>query len=193
MESNQINKLINNLNSKQKQEFAISCFERVLFLYSYFDKNEDISLSNTYIKKGTAFFTLKSIYQIIKKPSTIKKEILIEKKSLCESLIIDIENIYDNTTENEVCMLVAQILYDIINFILTSETKFIHYCSTNTIEIINQIYTNKYFELYEDDEELEDFLEKYFIKEYSIQIKSIEYLMNNKDLNKIIDENKITY
>lgn len=188
-----IDNLLNSLNHNQKIEFGIFCVKRALDLYKKVDETEDLSIVDPSIAKGKAFERLSNIFSFITQKTNLNNLKIKELISLCEPLILDIEEIFYNTTENEVSMLVAQGVDYLLRYLLQNDDKYIFYCSSNNIEILNQLKSDEYFQEQEDDEKLYDYLEPIFEKELIVQIKGLEYI-KKEDLNsldKLINHNKI--
>ena len=138
-----VKEFLNTLNNRQKIQFGNFCVGRVINLYKKFDEIEDSALINDSIRKGESFEQLEFIFNKIKEGGVDDENIdqLIDK---CDLLILDTEEIFDNTTLNEVSSLVAQGVDYILRFIQSNQGDYIEYCSSNNIEILNQLKSEEY-------------------------------------------------
>lgn len=181
------------LNFEKKKEFGFFCLDRIIDLYKDVDLNIDISEADKNIQKGTAFITLKSIYQFLKETDNPSVSEIKNRINICYSLILDIEDIYDNNVPNIVASLVAQGLDYLLNFELEKSEDFIYNCSENNLEILNQLKSEYFFKVMDgDDNDLDDFLDQIFENEYKIQLHALDLIKQNKkdDLN-ILSKNTI--
>jgi hypothetical protein len=174
------------LNFEEKKEFVFFCLDRIIDLYKDVDLNIDISETDENIQKGTAFITLKSIYQFLKETNNPSASEIKNRMNICYSLILDVEAIYDNNIPNIVASLVAQGLGYLLNFELEKSEDFIYNCSENNLEILNQLKSEYFFKVMNgDDNDLDDFLDQIFENEYKIQLQALDLIKQNKkeDLN----------
>ena len=113
--------------------------------------------------------------------------------NICYSLILDVEEIFDNNIPNIVASLVAQGLDYLLNFELEKSEDFIYNCSENNLEILNQLKSEYFFKIMNgDDDDLDDFLDQIFENEYKIQLKALDLIkQNNKDELNILSRNTI--
>ncbi|MDO6810691.1 hypothetical protein Q4603_18855 [Zobellia galactanivorans] len=179
--------VLNELDEKQKKVFGIFCLERVIYLYKKIDETEDLSKVDSSIKKGEAFKLLESIFNQVKKENSIKN--IDELIDTCDLLILDTEELFDNTTENEVSSLVAQGVDYLLRFIKEKEPEYIEYCSSNNIEILNQLKSEEFYiksGSKATDEEIMEYVEIIFEKEYKIQLQSLQ-LIKKGDFNLLED------
>ena len=106
-----------------------------------------------------------------------------------------IENIYENNIKNILAMLVAQNLLYLYEFEETKSNEKIFNCSENTLEIVNQLQSDIFFQkLKGDDEDLDSYLQKFFDNEYGVQLEAIELIKDRKfnDLN-FLEQNTIIH
>ncbi|WKX76204.1 hypothetical protein [Zobellia laminariae] len=179
--------VLNELDEKQKKVFGIFCLERVIYLYKKIDETEDLSKVDSSIKKGEACKLLESIFNQVKKENSIKN--IDELIDTCDLLILDTEELFDNTTENEVSSLVAQGVDYLLRFIKEKEPEYIEYCSSNNIEILNQLKSEEFYiksGSKATDEEIMEYVENIFEKEYKIQLQSLQ-LIKKGDFNLLED------
>ena len=116
-------------------------------------------------------------------------------KTKVETLVLDIENIYENNIKNILAMLVAQNLLYLYEFEETKSNEEIFNCSENTLEILNQLQSDIFFQkLKGDDEDLDSYLQKFFDNEYGVQLEAIELIKDRKfnDLN-FLEQNTIIH
>ena len=116
-------------------------------------------------------------------------------KTKVETLVLDIENIYENNIKNILAMLVAQNLLYLYEFEETKSNEEIFNCSENTLEILNQLQSDIFFQkLKGDDEDLDSYLQKFFDNEYGVQLEAIELMKDRKfnDLN-FLEQNTIIH
>ena len=116
-------------------------------------------------------------------------------KTKVETLVLDIENIYENNIKNILAMLVAQNLLYLYEFEETKSNEKIFNCSENTLEIVNQLQSDIFFQkLKGDDEDLDSYLQKFFDNEYGVQLEAIELIKDRKfnDLN-FLEQNTIIH
>lgn len=169
------------LNFEEKKEFGFFCFDRIIDLYKDVDLNVNINIADKNIEKGTAFLTLKSIYKFLKetnKPSLFEIE---SRVKLSYSLILDIEELFDNNIPNILASLVAQGLNYLLIFEIEKNDELIYNCSENNLEILNQLKSEYFFKIMDgNDEDLDDFLDQIFENEYKIQLQAIELIKQNK-------------
>lgn len=169
------------LNFKKKKEFGFFCLNRVIDLYKDVDLNIDISEADKNIQKGTAFLTLKSIYEFLKETNNPSVSEIKNRINICYSLILDVEDIFDNNIPNIVTSLVAQGLDYLLNFELEKSEDFIYNCSENNLEILNQLKSEYFFKIMNgDDDNLDDFLDPIFEIEYRIQLQALDLIKQNK-------------
>lgn len=188
---------INSLNNEQLTLFIISCIDRTINLYKKVDLTEDISLANENIQKGKAYTAIIELLNKIKKGNNSEvdiKSLLIQ----CEPLILDVEEIFENTTENEVASLVAQNIDYLLRYKLNNDKKYVFYCSSNNLEILNQLKSKEYYEdnlpdISESD--FENYLEEIFDEELKNQIKTVEYIKSDstKNLESLIQKTLIQW
>ena len=79
--------LVNELNKEEKTEFGISCVERTIDLFKYFDEDDSISYANKSIQKGDGFELLKTMFDNIKNELHLFEE---EKVNLIKRQISDL-------------------------------------------------------------------------------------------------------
>lgn len=169
------------LNFEQTKEFGFFCLDRIIDLYADVDLNIDISEADKNIQKGTAFLTLKSIYQFLKETNNPSVAEIKNRINICYSLILDVEDIFDNDIPNTVASLVAQGLDYLLNFELEKSEDFIYNCSENNLEILNQLKSEYFFKVMNGDEEdLDDFLDPIFENEYKTQLEALDLIKQNK-------------
>jgi hypothetical protein len=169
------------LNFEEKKEFGFFCLERVIDIYKNVDLNIDISEADKNIQKGTAFLTLKAIYQFLKETNNPSVSEIKNRINVCYSLILDVEVIFDNNIPNIVASLVAQGLDYLLNFQLEKSEDFIYNCSENNLEILNQLKSDYFFKVMNgDDEDLDDFLDPIFENEYRIQLQALDLIKQDK-------------
>lgn len=169
------------LNFEEIKEFGFFCLDRIIDLYADVDLNIDISKADTNIQKGTAFLTLKSVYQFLKEANNPSIAEIKNRINICYSLILDVEDIFDNDIQNTVASLVAQGLDYLLNFELEKSEDFIYNCSENNLEILNQLNSEYFFKVMNGDEEdLDDFLDPIFENEYKIQLQALDLIKQNK-------------
>jgi hypothetical protein len=169
------------LNFEEKKEFGFFCLERVIDIYKNVDLNIDISEADKNIQKGTAFLTLKAIYQFLKETNNPSVSEIKNRINVCYSLILDVEVIFDNNIPNIVASLVAQGLDYLLNFQLEKSEDFIYNCSENNLEILNQLKSEFFFNVMNgDDEDLDDFLDPIFENEYRIQLQALDLIKQDK-------------
>lgn len=179
-----IKECINNLNLEECKRFGLFCIDRTIKLYSSIDTRIDISEMSKSIDNGTAFTTLKSIYEKIKYNDKYLSINLSELRKKADYLIIDTDDIYDSTTKNILAKIVAEILYTLISFMITEDKSHIFDCGILVIDIINaQLSEYFYEEISKDDEYCEEYLEEFFILEYKTQLKAISLI---KDKNFLV-------
>ena len=172
---------INLLNFEKTKEFGFFCLDRIIDLYADVDLNIDISEADKNIQKGTAFLTLKSIYQFLKETNNPSVAEIKNRINICYSLILDVEDIFDNDIPNTVASLVAQGLDYLLNFELEKSEDFIYNCSENNLEILNQLKSEYFFKVMNGDEEdLDDFLDPIFENEYKTQLQALDLIKQNK-------------
>ncbi|AEW86667.1 hypothetical protein C3B47_13920 [Flavobacterium columnare] len=181
MNKKQMQESIDLLNFEEKKEFGFFCFDRIIDLYKDVDLNVNINIADKNIEKGTAFLTLKSIYKFLKetnKPSLFEIE---SRVKLSYSLILDIEELFDNNIPNILASLVAQGLNYLLIFEIEKNDELIYNCSENNLEILNQLKSEYFFKIMDgNDEDLDDFLDQIFENEYKIQLQAIELIKQNK-------------
>ena len=189
-----IDELISSLNHNQKIEFGIFCNKRVLDLYKKVDETEDLTIVDSSIAKGHAFERLSNIFLHITKDKDLG-DLKIKEFNLCEPLVLDVEEIFDNTTENEVSMLVAQGVDYLLRYLLNNDGRYIRSISINTIEILNQLKSHEYYQESDDDDKLDDYLNPIYEEELRIQIKGLEYIRKDdlNSLDKLISKSKINF
>lgn len=191
-----IDKLLSSLNHRQKIEFGAFCIKRVLDLYKKVDETEDLTIVDSSIAKGHAFERLSNIFSFITKEKDFDESKIKKLINLCEPLVLDIEEFFDNTTENEVSMLVAQGVDYLLRYLLHDDDKYIRYCFSNNVEILNQLKSDEYFQNNDDDDDkLYNYLDPIFKEELRVQIKGLEFI-KKEDLNsldKLISQSKINY
>ncbi|MDW8852393.1 hypothetical protein SD960_19990 [Flavobacterium sp. MMLR14_040] len=169
------------LNFEKTKEFSFFCLDRIIDLYADVDLNIDISKADKNIQKGTAFLTLKSIYQFLKETNNPSVAEIKNRINICYSLILDVEDIFDNDVPNTVASLVAQGLDYLLNFELEKSEDFIYNCSENNLEILNQLNSEYFFKVINcDEEDLDDFLDPIFESEYKIQLQAFDLIKENK-------------
>lgn len=194
----EVEKIIKELGSDNKIKFSVFCIERIIDLYKNVDDNEDISIIDSSLKKGEAYKSLKMIFDEVKNKSNMDENRLNELLDICDPLILDIEEVFDNTIENVVASIVAQSVDYLIRFYLEKDESYICYCSSNNIEILNQIKSDEYsrkINTNANSNEINKYLCSYFNSEYNIQIKALNLILNGKFelLNDLIMNNKIFF
>ncbi|WP_298538602.1 hypothetical protein [uncultured Aquimarina sp.] len=192
---NKVLELLNTLNKEQKKSFGIFCLERVLSLYKKVDETENLNIVDSSIKKGEAYKRLESIFNEVKNKEISDIDKLIEA---CDPLILDTEEIFDNTSENEISGLVAQGLDYLLNFEQSEDEEFIEYCSSNNIEILNQLKAREYYvqsNFKANDDEIMNYVKPLFEKEYEIQIQAINFIkeQNLEGIKNLIKANLIEW
>jgi hypothetical protein len=169
------------LNFEKTKEFGFFCLDRIIDLYADVDLNIDISKADKNIQKGTAFLTLKSIYQFLKETNNPSVAEIKNRINICYSLILDVEDIFDNDIPNTVASLVAQGLDYLLNFELEKSGDFIYNCSENNLEILNQLKSEYFFKVINgDDDDLDNFLDPIFENEYKTQLQALDLIEQNK-------------
>lgn len=160
-------------------------------MYEDVDSRIDISEANKNIKNGTAYVTLLTIYNELKNSGVMQLSDIQNKIEICNSLILDTEEIFDNFVENTAAGIVAENLYYLLNFELKEDNQYIFDCSINNVAIISQLMSEYFFEhISNDDDACDELLESLFVKEYDIQLKAIDLIKNHKmnQLNEWIKE-----
>jgi len=190
-----IDELLSSLNHNQKIEFGIFCSKRVLDLYKKVDEIEDLTIVDSSIAKGHAFERLSNIFLYITKNKDIGDLKIKELINLCEPLILDIEDIFVNRIENQVSMLVALGVDNLLRYLLNNDDEDIRYVSTNNLEILNQLKSHEYYQESDDDDKLDDYLNPIYEEELRIQIKGLEYIRKDdlNSLDKLISKSKINF
>jgi len=188
--------LISELNNNQKKSFAIYCLERVINLYAKVDEKEDLSIVDATIKKGEAFQKLQLIFNKIKNSNQVDN--IEELIAACDPLILDVEEVFDNTTENEVAVLVAQGVDYLLRYLQNEQNEYIEYCSSNNIEILNQLKSNQFYiqsNFKASDEEIMENVDTFLEQEYEIQIQMLELVLQEKDdeIEKLLADNIISW
>ena len=190
-----IEKALIDLDFKQKKAFGFFCFRRVENLYSNIDEYIDISLANKDLPKGSAYKTLLKMSEFLFKKNDNFHDLFNVNKTKVETLVLDIENIYENNIKNILAMLVAKNLLYLYEFEETKSNEEIFNCSENTLEILNQLQSDIFFQkLKGDDEDLDSYLQKFFDNEYGVQLEAIELIKDRKfnDLN-FLEQNTIIH
>ena len=192
-----VKEVLNTLNNRQKIQFGNFCVGRVINLYKKFDETEDSALINDPIRKGESFEQLEFIFNKIKEGGVDDENIdqLIDK---CDLLILDTEEIFDNTTVNEVSSLVAQGVDYILRFIQSNQGDYIEYCSSNNIEILNQLKSEEYciaINSNASNDELVGYAETFFEKEYELQIEALNLIKSEdyQSLDNLKDKSRIEW
>lgn len=190
-----IEKALIDLDFEQKKTFGFFCFRRVENLYNNVDEYIDISLANKDLPKGSAYETLLEMSEFLLKKNDNFHDFFNVNKTKVETLVLDIENIYENNIKNILAMLVAQNLLYLYEFEENKSNEEIFNCSENTLEIVNQLQSDIFFQkLKGDDEDLDSYLQKFFDNEYGIQLEAIELIKDRKfnDLN-FLEKNTIIH
>ena len=190
-----IEKALIDLDFEQKKTFGFFCFRRVENLYNNVDEYIDISLANKDLPKGSAYETLLEMSEFLLKKNDNFHYFFNVNKTKVETLVLDIENIYENNIKNILAMLVAQNLLYLYEFEESKSNEEIFNCSENTLEIVNQLQSDIFFQkLKGDDEDLDSYLQKFFDNEYGIQLEAIELIKDRKfnDLN-FLEKNTIIH
>ena len=186
-----VKQAIRTLSYDEKKNFGISCLDRIINLYEDVDSRIDISEADDNIKKGTANNTLISIYKDLKHSKATQLDDIKNKIKICDSLILDTEEIFDNSVKNIAAGIVAENLYYLLKFEIEEDNQYIFDCSTNQIEVINQIMSEYFFEHVSNNENVcDELLEVLFVKEYDIQLQAINLIKDRKkyELNELIKE-----
>lgn len=166
------------MDDNQKHFFCVFCLDRVIELYKVIDQIEDLSEIDSSIKKGFAYDALNKIYLRLKE----KTDGLDDLKTLLlqiDPLILDIENVFENSTDNEVAMLVAQGVEYFIKFKIEFKDEYVIFCAYNNLEILNQMKSEEFYSQFDDDEYVDELLEEEFRKETDIQKRAIDLIRNN--------------
>ena len=184
-----VKETIKTLDYGQKKEFGFFCLDRIIDLYKDVDSRIDISEANSNIENGTAYDTLISIYKDLK--HNISMELSEIQSKIFDSLILDTEEIFDNSVENTVAGVVAENLYYLLKFKVKEDDQCIFDCSRNNIAIISQIMSEYFFENISKDENVcDDLLEFLFVEEYNTQLKAINLIKEHRKnaLSELIKE-----
>ena len=195
---NKIIDLLNELNKKEKTEFGISCVERTIDLFKYFDEDNDIGYADKSIQKGDGFKLLKTKFDIIKNELYLFEE---EKVDLIKRQISDLnpEPDLDNiSAEVYITIMIIQSILYILKFHTNNDVKCIFNITKKNKEIINQIKSDEYLRIINPDatDVTCEFLEPFFISEIEIEEKIIRMIKNKEDknlLNKFVSNNKIEW
>lgn len=183
------------LNFHQQKKFGFFCIDRIIHLYEDVDSRINISEMDKKLKDGDAYDTIKSIYEILKKKSSISLEELIDLRNKSDSLILDTDNIYESTTENVIAKIVAECLYTFLNFMITSEIDYIFDCARLIIDIINAQISDYYFlNVCKNEDKCNHFLETLFDNEYTIELQATKFLSENNynKLSSLLEETFIS-
>ena len=186
-----VKQAIRTLSYDEKKNFGIFCLDRIINLYEDVDSRIDISEADDNIKKGTASNTLISIYKDLKHSKATQLDDIKNKIKICDSLILDTEEIFDNSVKNVTAGIVAENLYYLLKFEIEEDNQYIFDCSANQIEVINQIMSEYFFEHVSNNENVcDELLEVLFVKEYDIQLQAINLIKDRKknELNELIKE-----
>ena len=186
-----VKQAIRTLSYDEKKNFGIFCLDRIINLYEDVDSRIDISEADDNIKKGTANNTLISIYKDLKHSKATQLDDIKNKIKICDSLILDTEEIFDNSVKNVTAGIVAENLYYLLKFEIEEDNQYIFDCSANQIEVINQIMSEYFFEHVSNNENVcDELLEVLFVKEYDIQLQAINLIKDRKknELNELIKE-----
>ena len=193
-----ITDLLNELNKEEKTEFGISCIERTIDLFKYFDKDDSIGYANKSIQKANGFKLLKTRFDIIKNELYLFEE---EKVNLIKRQISDLnpEPDLDNiSAEAYITAMIIQSIIYVLNFHTNIDVKCIFSITKKNKEIINQIKSDEYLRIINPDapDVTYEFLEPFFIRETEIEEKIIRMIKNKEDknlLNNFISNNKIEW
>ena len=191
VKENLVKDAIKTLNHEEKKEFGFFCLDRIIDLYKDVDSRIDISEAAENVKSGTAYITLLSIYKDLKCNSVSKLSDIKHNIEICDSLILNTEEIFDNEIANTAAGTVAENLYYLLKFELERNEKYIYYCSINNVAIISQVMSEYFFENVSNNEDVcDDLLEGLFVHEYDIQLKAIGLIKNHKmnQVNELIKE-----
>ncbi len=186
-----IKEAIVTLTCSDKKDFGFFCLDRIIDLYKDVDSRIDISEANSNIENGTAYDTLISIYKDLKYNSPMRLSELQSKVEICDSLILDTDDIFDNFTKNVIAKIVAESLYSLLSFHINKDSQEIFDCARLNIDIINAIMSDYFFENVSNDEDVcDELLEALFVEEYDIQLKAIDLIKDHKrdEVNDLIKE-----
>ena len=176
-----IKEAIVTLTYSERKDFCFFCLDRIIDLYKDADSRIDISEANSNIENGTAHDTLISIYKDLKYNSPMQSSELQSKVEICDSLILDTDDIFDSFTENVIAKIVAESLYSLLSFHINKNSQEIFDCARLNIDIINAIMSDYFFENVSNDEDVcDELLEGLFVEEYDIQLKAIDLIKEHR-------------
>lgn len=189
MNEKQIKKLLEILSKEQLISFGLSCVDRTIHLY------QEMEESLGKLPKSKNYDAIISILDFV------KKDIQFADKRKINAQIRKCENILEYLDDSDEAwfpiLYIGESIISIMNYYLDDNIEEILTCSENNLELINQLKSDEYTNTINSDasdKEIEDYLEKFYAKEFQIEAQIIDMIKRNvskDELDKFISNNKI--
>lgn len=184
-----IENLLKDLSKKQLIQFAVSCIERVVYIYEMIEKRKVEYPDN----KG--YNSICSILSFIKEDiAFFNEDEIVMHIYICNEIIGNLEDLDDDWFP-VICII--QSIIDVLNFCIHEDVYNIFSCVENNLEIINQLKSDEYVNTINSeatDDEMQNYLQNYFDKELFIDFKSLKLIKENcsqSELDLFVDRNKL--
>lgn len=181
--SDQIKKDLNNLSLDNQLIFGLSCIQRVKELYSLFSDNIKKEDSEYMQKYKSGVFILNTIYDELKSNLVNKLSLsksIDEYESECENLApsYEEESTYQSTIAVNICLLFSNLFQYYNN---PNDKVLLSEFNVYMNEIINILGSQIFYTTNPDGdyEECEIYLEKYFDREFQIELDIINLIKND--------------